>query len=316
MKRLLVPFLAAAAALAAGCGAAGSGSSGSSDDPAALLRQSARALQSAHGASFTMSAKIGIEGGTAAALGDSTVKLSGRTGEKAFDVKFEVGVQGMSLTGEALSPDGKTAYIQMPMVLGPGWYSVDMGQAAGKVEDHGKQRGADPGNAKQRRIAREVLALLHPEKWLDNVSVTHPGGSDRIEGDLAVRGVVDDVLAAAVATAKKEGESVTGTDLDDANAEIEKTLPKIEKALRRAHGSVTLDADSHLPEALAADIDVQVPEDMRSATDPSAVSLALRFSFSDWNEAISVKAPANAKPLDLNDLGALGSGAFPLGAAA
>jgi hypothetical protein len=306
MKRLLVPFIAVLAALAAACG---SGTQAGSDDPAALLRQSADAMKDARAAAFSLSAAVEVDG-AAGAQGAYTVKVSGRAGRfddaGRFDVRFEVGMRGMSVAGRAKSADGRTAYVQLPLLLGPGWKSIDMTQVKDRLEAQGAR--PDAASREHERLAREALEMVHPDRWVRDVEVTHPGGDDRIEGSLDVRGMVEDLLAVGLAMAQKEGNLVPGKELDRIQREVEKALPKVERALRRADGSITLDADTHLPTELRADVAVDLPAEARSPGAPSAVSLAVSLSFSDWNEEFSVEAPADAEPLDLSRLGALGGG--------
>src|SRR6476646_8749279 len=142
MKRLLalllVTLLAAAACGGGSTGSGGSSGGGSGESAADLLKASQQALKDAKSASFELTVALKLDGnlqgaGAGAALlqGPLSLSLKGQAGKAdagsgKFDVHFALNFTGGSFSGEALSPDGKTAYIQMPTLLGPGWKSIDI----------------------------------------------------------------------------------------------------------------------------------------------------------------------------------------------
>src|SRR5204863_858668 len=129
MKRvlalLLVTLLAAAACGGGSSGSAGSSAGGSGQMSAAeLLKASQQALKDANSASFELTVALKLDGnlqgaGAGAALlqGPLSLSLKGQAGKAdgngtgKFDVHFALNFTGGSFSGEALSPDGKTAYI-------------------------------------------------------------------------------------------------------------------------------------------------------------------------------------------------------------
>ena len=142
MKRVLA-LLLVTLLVAAACGGGSSGSGGSSGgsgqtSAADLLKASQDALKGAKSASFDLTVALKLDGnlqnagaGAAFLQGPLSLSLKGQAGMAdagtgKFDIHFALNFTGGSFSGEALSPDGKTAYIQMPTLLGPGWKSIDL----------------------------------------------------------------------------------------------------------------------------------------------------------------------------------------------
>src|SRR5437763_6615681 len=160
MKRALV-LLLAVAALVAGCGSSsGSGSGGSSGGSSVSTATAAGVLDAASSAtkdatSAAFDAKLGIKlggqlagAGAGAALlqGPLSLELKGHAGKATggtgkFDVDFALNYTGGSFSGEALSPDGKTLYVKMPLLMGPGWHSLPLGGL------NSQSPGSSPGSS-------------------------------------------------------------------------------------------------------------------------------------------------------------------------
>src|SRR5256885_3327091 len=192
MKRALV-LLLAVAALVAGCGSSsGSGSGGSSGGSSVSTAIAAGVLDAASSAtkdatSAAFDAKLGIKlGGQLAGAGAGAAMLQGPlslelkghagkatsgTGAGKFDVDFALNYTGGSFTGEALSPDGKTLYVKMPLLMGPGWHSLPLNGL------NSKGAGSSGSNSSASSGLDALKAEgADPSKWLKNLSLSTSSG--------------------------------------------------------------------------------------------------------------------------------------------
>ena len=305
MKRALV-LLLTATALAAGCGSgSGSGSGGSTSGgssvstatAAGVLKDASAATKDATSAGFD--AKIGIRiGGNLAGAGAGAAMLqgpltlefkghAGKTdgGKAKFDVDFAVNYTGGSLTGEALSPDGKTLYVKMPLLMGPGWHSLPLNTLGS-----GATGGSSSGSSDRQSLDALKAAGVDPSMWLKNLSLSNANGQDTISADLDFQKLITDVT-------KMSKTGITPKD--------RLQLLKVERAIQTAHGSLSFDSSSHLPTEEKVDFAMDVPASLQSqASGLKSLALNLDVKFSDWNQDFSVKAPAGATPF--NSAGLLG----------
>ena len=303
MKRALAVLLASML-VAAGCGGSSSGSSGGGSSQtnmsaAELLAASRAAAAKATSAAFEVTIHLNLDGnlqgaGTASAFlqGPLSLSLKGEAGRASgsaatgkFDIHFAINFTGGSLQGEALSPDGNTAYVQMPTLLGPGWKSIDISKGSSTAGGSSESQGLD-----------ELKALgLDPSTWLANESVSSGGGADTISADLDVAKLVADLASAS-------GSRVTAKD--------QKQLDEIPAAVKAAHASESFDQSSHLPTALSFELAFDVPSDLqRESNGLTGLDLKVDAAFSDWNKDFSVPTPSGATPFDSSGLfGGLSSG--------
>jgi hypothetical protein len=263
------------------------------------VRDGARAAAKASSAGFDLTATLDVKGaqGSAASAfmnGPVTLHVKGHAGRLqgrrigSFDLSFDVKASGLTMSGRALTPDGKTVYVQLPFALGPGWYETKLPQTSAGPMRHGY---------------RGLLRGLRPRAWLSHVRLSHPDGSDRIDADLDVRRVLVDVAALARRAGAGHGLHLDRRDL--------RMLARVQRAVK-THGYVAYDPKTSLPEALGADISVDVKRVDPSA-DARSVRMTLRATFDDWNQPLHVQRPSGAKPLPH---GGLFGGASPFGAAA
>jgi hypothetical protein len=305
MKRVLALLLVTvlvAAACGGGSSGSGAGSGGSSGSMSAadLLKQSQDALKNAKSASFDLTVALKLDGnlqnaGAGAALlqGPLSLSLKGQAGmadagSGKFDIHFALNFTGGSFSGEALSPDGKTAYIQMPTLLGPGWKSIDIS----------KETSSTGSSDSSNQSLDQLKALgLNPAKWLKNVDVTSSGDTDTIAADLDVAGIISDM-------ASLSNSPITPKD--------QKQIDDIVNGIKTAHGSESFDHSTHLPSALSAELALDIPASVQKTADGlQGFDLKIDATFSDWNSDFTVSAPAGATPLDSGGLfgGALSSAA-------
>jgi len=295
-------WLAAALAIvAAACGGGSNGSGGgsggsSSGDMSAtdLLKASQDALKGAKSASFELTVAVKLDGnlqgaGAGAALlqGPLSLSLKGQAGQAdgpgagKFDVHFALNFTGGSFSGEALSPDGKTAYIQMPTLLGPGWKSIDISKQTSS------SMGGSDGSTNQGLDQLKALGV-DPTKWLKNLSVSTSDGTDTIAADLDAAALIADVS------------SISNSPI---TPKEQKQLDEVVSGIKTAHASASFDQSSHLPSALSAEFAVTIPADLqKDASGLTAVDFKVDATFSDWNSDFSVSAPSGATPLNAGGL--------------
>ena len=107
------------------------------------------------------------------------------------------------------------------------------------------------------------------------------------------------------AAVEKADKSATGLTAKD-QAQID----QLEKAITKAHGSLSFDSSTHLPTDEQLQFAMTVPPSLSStASGLKSLALNLDIKFSDWNNDFTVTAPKGAKPLDTGGL--LGFGAAP-----
>jgi hypothetical protein len=305
MKRALV-LLLTATALAAGCGSgSGSGSGGSTSGGSSVstataegvLKDASAATKDATSAGFD--AKLGIRiGGNLAGAGAGAAMLQGPLslelkghagkaggGKPKFDVDFALNYTGGSFTGEALSPDGKTLYVKMPLLMGPGWHSLPLNTLSS-----GATGGSSSGSSDSQSLEALKAAGVDPSMWLKNLNLSNANGQDTISADLDVQKLITDFT-------KMSKTGITAKD--------RLQLLKVEHAIQTAHGSLSFDSSSHLPTEEKLDFAMDVPASLQSqASGLKSIALNLDIRFSDWNEDFSVKAPSGATPF--NSAGLLG----------
>jgi hypothetical protein len=303
MKRVLV-LLLSATALAAGCGS-GSGSGGSSSGGTSVstataqgvLKDASAAMKDATSAGFD--AKIGIRlGGNLAGAGPGAALLQGPLtlefkghagkadgGKGKFDIDFAVNYTGGSLSGEALSPDGRTLYVKMPLLMGPGWHSLPL-----NTPDSGGTGSSSSGSSNGGSLDALKAAGVDPSMWLKNLRLSDGDGQDTISADVDFPKLFRDV-------SRMSQNGMTAKD--------RRQLLQIERAIRTAHGSLSFDSSSHLPTEEKVDFAMDVPPALQGqASGLKSIALNLDVKFSDWNQDFTVKAPSSATPF--NSAGLLG----------
>jgi hypothetical protein len=304
MKRALLLVLTATA-LAAGCGSgSGSGSGGSSSGGSSVstataqgvLKDASAATKDAKSAGFD--AKIGIRvGGTLAGAGAGAALLQGPLslefkghagkvsgGKAKFDIDFAVNYTGGSLTGEALSPDGKTLYVKMPLLMGPGWHSLPLNT----VSSGGT--GSSSGSSNSESLDALKAAGVDPSMWLKNLTLSNADGQDTISADVDFPKLVSDI-------SRMRQNGLTAKD--------RRQLRQVERGIRTAHGSLSFESSSHLPTEEKVDFAMDVPASLQGqASGLKSIALNLDVKFTDWNQDFTVKAPSGATPF--NSAGLLG----------
>jgi hypothetical protein len=259
------------AAVAAGCGHSGSSSSGPSPTtPQGVIRAGSAAVAKQDAVGFKVKIGIHLQGAAqspmTSGLVPQSLALEGSTatsGTGKADIHFVFNVTGGSFSGELLTPDGKTGYVSLPSLLGPGWHSFPL-RASGRAGGASATAG--------------LLAGLRPTRWLTGLKLTTSGDTDTVSASLDAPRMLRDLAALGSG-------SVRPAQLAQARA-----------AIREASGSVSYDRASQLPSAFQARLRVVVP---RSAGVQGlrGLDLAVDSTFSDWGKDFTVERPANATPI-------------------
>jgi hypothetical protein len=279
--RWFLPLLIAASLVVAGCGASDPASSPSAKTPAQLVEAAQKAVAGQSSVGFDIKVGATLKGqlqgaGAAAALlnGPLTLEIKGHSTTKApekFDATFNLGFSGGSFTGEILTPDGKTAYIQLPSLLGSGWHKVDLQNASSGTTSGGS--------------SSSLLSGLKADTFLKHTRVTSSGNTDTIAATLDIPALVSEVTQAAGTGGGAIGSST-------------------QKAIKNAQGSMSFDKSSHLPTAFDAHLGVVVPKGQGSAADGlKGVDLTIHATFDDWSKDFAVQTPSGATPLPQNLFG-------------
>lgn len=277
--RRLIPLLAVASLVIAGCGGSQPASSPSAKTPAELVEAAQKAVAGQSSVGFDIKLGATLNGrlqdaGAAAALlnGPLTLDIKGNSTTKApekFDATFTLGFSGGSFTGEVLTPDGKTAYIQLPSLLGSGWHKVDL-------QSSGAASTASGGSSSS------LLSGLNARRFLKDTTVTSSGSTDTIAATLDIPALIAEVTRAAGTAGNPVGGSAG-------------------KAFKHAQGSMSFDKSSHLPTAFDANLGVVVPKGQGSAADGlKGLALTVHATFDDWSKDFSVQTPSGATPLPKN----------------
>jgi hypothetical protein len=283
--RWILPLLLAGSLVAAGCGGSDPASSPSNKTPAELIDAAQKAVANQSSVGFDVKLGVTLKGslqgaGPAAAMlnGPLTLEVKGHSSTKApekFDATFTLGFSGGSFTGEVLTPDGKTAYIQLPSLLGSGWHKVNLGSA-----DSGTTSGSGSSS---------LLTGLKANSFLKDARVTSSGNTDTIAATIDIPALVSQIASSAGATG-----AVGNT---------------AQKAVKQAQGSMSFDQSSHLPTAFDAKLGVVVPKGQASSADGlKGVDLTIQATFDDWSKDFTVQTPSGATPLPKNLFGGAGAG--------
>jgi hypothetical protein len=303
MKRAIV-LLISLAAVVAGCGSAsgsGQGSAGSTSGGSTVSATSAAAVLAAAGksaknaTSVAFDATLGVRvrgnlhgAGAGAALLRGPLKFefkghagSASGGKPKFEITFAFNYLGGSFTGQALSPNGKVIYLQLPALMGPGWKSLPMTSVT---------HAGSAGSSTSGGLSALKAEGLDPGKLLKNLTITTANGQDTISADLDVAAVF-----AAVAKVEKGQGAIPAKD--------QRMIAQLEKAVTKAHGSLSFDSSTHLPTNERMQFAMTVPPSLSSsASGIKSVALNFGVKFSDWNQSFSVVAPKGATPLNAGGL--------------
>ena len=295
-RRLLAAALLVTAGLAAGCGGSKSSSSSTPASASAVVKAGSAAIGKQTSVGFratialTLHGQLKAAGPEAAFLhGPISLALSGHATTKGqpekADIQFSLNFSGGSLSGHLLTPDGKTGYLQLPSVMGPGWHSFPISTSA--VTGSSGNSSSAQGKA--------LLSGIQPQQWLKNLTLTSGNGVDTVSAELSVTRMLASIAASsngAVSSAQKA------------------ELAKAAAGVKTASGSISYGSSDHLPTAAHFELNVDVPAALaKSAQGLQGFDLKVDSSFSDWSQDFTVTKPASSTPLSTSTSSLLGAGA-------
>lgn len=272
----------------------------------AQLRQSAKALSHVHSFGFHAKVTLNVSGtptGSAAPASAltgkaTTLDISGHAAKSGksgvFDATFSLENSLLPINGEVRSTGGRTVYIKLPALLGSGWksYTVKPGAFA-----HHKLAGVNE-NSKDAAGAAVGLKRLNPLSLLTNVTQSDNGNVRTLSADLDPAKLV----AAVESLAAGSHQSHAGQ------------IGQLGSAIKVAHGSVSVDTNTHLPTSISTEVAITTPHALvHRAMGITGFDLKTDVTFDSWNQPVHVSVPANATPLALNPQSLLSHSGLSLG---
>jgi len=288
----LLAAFAALAALLSACGGGGGGS----DDPQKVIEQATFEGVESGTVDLTMSVKA--EGENA---GNMKIDLSGpfqSTGkaslpELAMQVKANGDADGEKVNFEGgLTVLGDRAYVGYDGKN----YEVDpttFGFIKSGFEEAG-QEGEKESTGAERTACQKAATSMNLEKFVDNLE--NEGGEEvdgvkttKLSGDLNPKGAVDAIIQLAETPAcSSQLEAAGSLPLD----ELKAMEGEITGALKKAHADIYVGEDDHIVRKVAADLTVEPKGSGEKA------EIEFDFTLGEVNEQQTIKAPANAEPLE------------------
>jgi hypothetical protein len=293
-RKRIFALLAALAALTALLSACGGG--GSSSDPQKVIEQATFEGVESGDLGLTMNVKSeGKEGG------EMKVDLSGpfqSTGKKSLpELGLEVSAHGVA-NGEKVNFEGgftllsDRAYIRYDGKQ----YEVDpttFSFVKAAIEE-GEQQGEKESAGGEVTACQKAATSIDLGEFVNNLE--DEGGEEvegvkttKLSGDLDPKGAVDAIIKLAETPA-------CATELEAAgnlplNA-LKQEEGKLTGAIKKAHAEIFVGEDDHIIRKVVAELTVE------PKGSGEKVEVELEFSLGKVNEKQSIKAPANAEPLE------------------
>ncbi len=289
----LLATVAALAVAFAACG--GSSDSGSSEDPQKVIDNAT--LEGVESGEVDLKLSVNAEGEEG---GNVDVSLSGPF--QAAKVKGELPEADMELSakgdvgGEHVDFAGAVTLLPDRAYIGYEGteYEVDP-TTFGFVKSSFEQAEQEStGEGAEGEACQEAAAGLEVADFVDNLK--NEGGVDvdgtsttEISGDLNVGGAIDQII-------KLTENPACSSQLEAAGplplGELEKAKGELTKAVKSAHAEVYVGEDDNIVRKVVADLTVE-PEGSGEK-----VELEFELSLGKVNEAQTISAPSNAKPLE------------------
>jgi hypothetical protein len=294
-RRRTFAVLAVFAALAAVLSACGGGGGGS-DDPQKVIEQAT--FEGVESGTVDLTMNVKAEGENA---GTMKIDLSGpfqSTGKKslpelAMQVKANGNADGENVNFEGgLTVLGDRAYVGYDGKN----YEVDpttFGFIKSAFEEAG-QEGEKESTGAERTACQKAATSMNLEKFVDNLE--NEGGEEvdgvkttKLSGDLNPKGAVDAIIQLAETPAcSSQLEAAGSLPLD----ELKAMEGEITGALKKAHADIYVGEDDHIVRKVAADLTVEPKGSGEKA------EIEFDFTLGEVNEQQTIKAPANAEPLE------------------
>jgi hypothetical protein len=289
-------LIAALAVLTALLSACGGGGGGSSEDPQKVIEQAT--FEGVESGTVDLTMNVKAEGENS---GNMKIDLSGpfqSTGkeslpELAMEVKANGEASGENVNFEGgLTVLGDRAYVSFEGKN----YEVDpttFGYVKSSIEK-GEQEGEKEGAGGQRTACQKAATSMNLEEFVDNLE--NEGGEEvdgvkttKLSGDLNPKGAVDAIIQLMETPAcSSQLEAAGPLPLD----ELKAMEGEITGAIKKAHADIYVGEDDHIVRKVAAAMTVE-PKGTSEK-----VEIEFDFTLGEVNEQQTIKAPANAEPLE------------------
>ncbi|HEX4464776.1 MAG TPA: hypothetical protein VH042_09085 [Solirubrobacterales bacterium] len=296
-------LLAAFAALAALLSACGGGGGGSSEDPQQVIENATFEGVESGTVDLTMNVKSTGEHG-----GNLKVDLTGpfqSTGKESLPELALAAKANGEANGEKVNFEGGLTVLGDRAYVGfkGKEYEVEptiFGMVKSGFEE-AEQEGEHESKGGEATACQKAATSLHLEEFVDNLE--NEGGEEvdgvktvKLSGDLDPKRGVDTIIKLLETPAcTSELEAAGSFPL----AELKKQKGEFTNAVKKAHVQVYVGEDDHIVRKVAADLTVEPP----GSGEKSEVEFD--FTLGEVNEPQTIKAPANAEPLQ-NLFGELG----------
>lgn len=294
-KRTLV-LLAALAALAALLSACGGGGGGSSEDPQKVIENATFEGVESGTVALTMNVKAEGKHG-----GNMKIDLTGpfqSTGNESLpELALALKANGEA-DGENVDFEGGLTVLADRAYVGFDGknYEVDpttFGFVKSGFEE-AEQEGEKESAGGEANACQKAATSMNLEEFVDDLE--NEGGEEvdgvkttKLSGDLDPKGAVDAIVRLMETPAcSAELESAAPLPLD----ELKELEGEITGAVKRAHADIYVGEDDHIVRKVAADLTVEPKGSGEKA------EIELDFTLGQVNEKQTIKAPANAEPLE------------------
>jgi len=287
-------LLAAFAVLAAILSACGGGGGGSSEDPQKVIESAT--FEGIESGELAMLLNVKSEGENG---GNVKVDLSGpfqSTGKQSLpelglSIKVDGEAEGKSVNFEG----GLTVLNDRAFVAYDGTnYEIDpttFGFIKSGFEE-AEQEGAKESTGGEVTACQKEAESLDLGEFVDNLEnegSEDVDGTTKLSGDLNPKSAVEAVVKLAESPACSSQLDATGMlPLD----ELKSQEAEITDAVKKAHVTVNIGEDDHIPRKVDADLTIEPKGTGETA------EVELEFTLSKVNEKQSIKAPAGAEPIE------------------
>lgn len=296
-------LLAAFAALAAMLSACGGGGGGSSEDPQKVIENATFEGVESGTVDLTMNVKAEGEHG-----GHMKIDLTGpfqSTGKKSLpELALEVKANGEA-DGENVDFEGGLTLLGDRAYVGYDGknYEVDpttFGFVKSGFEE-AEQEGEKESAGGEATACQKAATSMNLEEFVDNLE--NEGGEEvegvkttKLSGDLEPKGAVDAIIRLMETPA-------CSAQLEAAGpfplSELKELKGEVTGAVKKAHADIYVGEDDHIVRKVTADLTVEPKSTGEKA------EIEFDFTLGGVNEKQTIKAPANAEPLEklFGDLG-------------
>jgi hypothetical protein len=295
-RRRTFALLAVFAALAAILSACGGGGGGSSDDPQQVIENAT--FEGVESGTVDMTLNVTSEGEHG---GNMKIDLTGpfqSTGKKSLpEMALELKANG-DANGENIDFEGGVTVLGDRAYVGYKGkeYEVDpttFGIVKSGFEE-AEQEGEKESKGGEASACQKAATSLNLEEFVDNLE--NEGGEEvegvkttKLSGDLNPKNAVDAIVKLMETPAcSSELEAAGPLPL----SELKQQEGELTDAIKKAHVQVWVGESDHIVRKVTADLTVEPKETGETA------EAELSFTLGKVNEAQTIKAPANAEPLE------------------